>query len=169
MWLAGRQRPDFRTLNRFRSQRMKDVLETVFTAVLQFLADENYVSLEHYFVDGTKIEANANRYTFVWGKAVSKHKLKLQEKVHTLFASIEAAEEEEAAHVSTIADSPLGSDIFFVSLGSYNRNSPYTPYSPSGNCLTSDFMSLPIGGKVISCSMPIPTANRSIYLCCYLI
>ncbi|MFD2880572.1 transposase [Paenibacillus rhizoplanae] len=36
MWLAGRQRPDFRTLNRFRSQRMKNVLETVFTAVLQF-------------------------------------------------------------------------------------------------------------------------------------
>ncbi|WP_262416364.1 transposase [Paenibacillus sp. CGMCC 1.18879] len=53
MWLAGRQRPDFRTLNRFRSQRMKNVLEKVFTAVLQFLADEKYVSLEHYFVDGT--------------------------------------------------------------------------------------------------------------------
>lgn len=60
MWLAGPQRPDFRTLSRFRSQRMKDVLESVFTAVLQFLADEKYVSLEHYFVDGTKIEANAN-------------------------------------------------------------------------------------------------------------
>jgi transposase len=60
MWLAGRQRPHFRTLNRFRSQRMRNILETVFTAVLQFLADDKYVSLEHYFVDGTKIEANAN-------------------------------------------------------------------------------------------------------------
>ena len=95
MWLAGRQQPDFRTLNRFRSQRMKSVLETVFTAVLQFLADEKYVSLEQYFLDGTKMEANANRYTFVWGKAVSKHKAKLQEKVHTLFATIEAAEHQE--------------------------------------------------------------------------
>ncbi|WP_136604998.1 IS1182 family transposase [Paenibacillus dokdonensis] len=95
MWLAGRQRPDFRTLNRFRSERMKDVLETVFSAVLQFLADEKYISLEHYFVDGTKIEANANRYTFVWGKAVSKHKTKLQEKVHALFSTIEAAEHQE--------------------------------------------------------------------------
>lgn len=36
------------------------------------------------FVDGTKIEANANRYTFVWGKTVSKHKAKLQEKVGRL-------------------------------------------------------------------------------------
>ncbi|ADM70561.1 hypothetical protein GMA19_02757 [Paenibacillus polymyxa E681] len=95
MWLAGRQRPDFRTINRFRSERMKDILETVFTAVLQFLANEKYISLEHYFVDGTKIEANANRYTFVWGKAVSKHTAKLQENVHSLFATIEAAEHQE--------------------------------------------------------------------------
>ncbi|MFD1906642.1 transposase [Paenibacillus rhizoplanae] len=45
MWLAGRQRPDFRTLNRFRSQRMRNVLETVFTGVLQFLADEKNTCL----------------------------------------------------------------------------------------------------------------------------
>ncbi|MFK4305096.1 hypothetical protein ABH892_005268 [Paenibacillus sp. RC254] len=74
---------------------MRNVLETVFIAVLQFLADEKYISLEHYFVDGTKIEANANRYTFVWSKAVTKHKAKLQENVHTLFTSIEAAEHQE--------------------------------------------------------------------------
>ncbi|WP_407673989.1 transposase [Paenibacillus phoenicis] len=37
MWIAARQRPDFRTINRFRSERMKSVLETVFTTVLQFL------------------------------------------------------------------------------------------------------------------------------------
>ncbi|MBB3111024.1 viroplasmin and RNaseH domain-containing protein [Paenibacillus phyllosphaerae] len=57
MLLAARQRPDFRTINRFRSERMKDVLESVFTTILQFLAEEKYVNLEHYFVDGTKIEA----------------------------------------------------------------------------------------------------------------
>lgn len=95
MWIAGRQRPDFRTINRFRSERMKEVLETVFTAVLGLLIEERYVKLEHYFVDGTKIEANANRYTFVWGKAVVKHKAKLQEKVQTLFAAIEEAEKQE--------------------------------------------------------------------------
>ncbi|MCI3919248.1 transposase [Paenibacillus sp. TRM 82003] len=43
LWIAGRQRPDFRTINRFRSERMKDVLATVFTGVLQLLADEKYV------------------------------------------------------------------------------------------------------------------------------
>ncbi|MFM9277391.1 IS1182 family transposase [Paenibacillus jiagnxiensis] len=86
MWIAGRQRPDFRTINRFRSERMKDVLEMVFTAVLELLVAEKYVQLDHYFVDGT---------TFVWGKAVVKYKAKLQEKVHTLFATIEEHEKQE--------------------------------------------------------------------------
>jgi len=81
MWITARQTPDFRTINRFRSERMRDVLETVFTALLQLLADEGYVQLENYFLDGTKIEANANRYTFVWKKAVVKHHARLQDKV----------------------------------------------------------------------------------------
>ncbi len=41
MWIAGRQRPDFRTINRFRSERMKEVLEKVFTAILQFLKEDH--------------------------------------------------------------------------------------------------------------------------------
>ncbi|MFD2124229.1 IS1182 family transposase [Paenibacillus xanthanilyticus] len=108
MWLAARQRPDFRTINRFRSERMKDVLESIFTAVLQFLIEAKYVKLEHYFVDGTKIEANANRYTFVWGKAVIKHKMKLQEKVQTLFATIEEAEKQEDQVLRGLDLSELG-------------------------------------------------------------
>jgi transposase len=108
MWIAGRQRPDFRTINRFRSERMKDILETVFTGVLQFLVEEKYVKLEHYFVDGTKIEANANRYTFVWGRAVVKHKMKLQEKVKTLFATIEESEKQEEQEQSGQALPELG-------------------------------------------------------------
>jgi transposase len=95
MWLAAGQTPDFRTLNRFRSERAKDLLEPVFTAVLEMLVEEGYVKLEHYFVDGTKIESAANRYTFVWEKAVVKHKAKLQEKVQTLFTAIDEAEKQE--------------------------------------------------------------------------
>lgn len=96
MWIAARQKPDFRTINRFRSERMKDVLQTVFAAILELLVAEGYVKLEHYFVDGTKIEANANRYTFVWGKAVVNHKTKLQAKVQALFENIEELERAEA-------------------------------------------------------------------------
>lgn len=95
MWIAARQRPDFRTINRFRSERMRDVLEKVFTGVLELLVAEGYVKLENYFVDGTKIEANANRYSFVWGRAVAKHKTRLQENVKALFKTIEQAEQLE--------------------------------------------------------------------------
>lgn len=95
MWIAARQTPDFRTINRFRSERMKDVLQKVFTAILELLVAEGYVKLEHYFVDGTKMEANANRYTFVWRKAVVRHKTNLQAKVKTLFAQIEELERAE--------------------------------------------------------------------------
>ena len=42
MWIAGRQRPDFRTLSRFRSKRVIDVFEAVFSAVLKFLVEVNY-------------------------------------------------------------------------------------------------------------------------------
>ncbi|MFT0915504.1 hypothetical protein VSK90_04300 [Bacillus swezeyi] len=50
---------------------MKDVLETIFTMVLQFLVEEKYVQLEHYFLDGTKIEANAIPLHVCFGKSCS--------------------------------------------------------------------------------------------------
>jgi len=95
MWLAARQTPHFRTINRFRSERMKDVLEKVFAAVLELLVAEGYVRFEHYFVDGTKIEANANRYTFVWGKSVARYKARLQTQVKELFVKIDEEEQRE--------------------------------------------------------------------------
>ena len=70
-------------------------MEKNFAAVPEMLVTEGYIQLEHDFVDGTKIEANVNRYTFVWGKAVVKQKARLQEKVQSLFAAIEEAEKQE--------------------------------------------------------------------------
>src|SRR3990170_2787988 len=77
MWLSGQSRPDFRTINRFRSTVMRGVMEEVFGAVVELLIEEGYIKLEHYFVDGTKIEANANRY-----------KAQLQEKIRGLLDEI---------------------------------------------------------------------------------
>ncbi|KIV49834.1 transposase, partial [Aneurinibacillus migulanus] len=66
MWLSENQKPDFRTINRFRSERMKDVIYETFFSLVDLLRQEGLVKLEDYFLDGTKIEANANKYTFVW-------------------------------------------------------------------------------------------------------
>jgi transposase len=98
MWLSGMNRPDHRTINRFRGKVMKAVIGEVFYGVIEQLMEQGYVNLESYFVDGTKIEANANRYTFVWRKSTEKNKAKLQEKVKQLLDEIdeiEVAEEEE--------------------------------------------------------------------------
>jgi len=97
MWLSGNNKPDFRTINRFRSSVIREVVNEVFTSVLELLIQEGYVRLENYFLDGTKIEANANKYTWVWGKTTRKNKEKLQGKIKELLEKIEKANEEEDA------------------------------------------------------------------------
>ncbi|HHW13372.1 MAG TPA: transposase, partial [Firmicutes bacterium] len=97
MWLSGQNQPDFRTINRFRSSTMKGLIEQVFASVLELLLDAGYVKLENYFLDGTKVEANANRYSFVWAKSIAHNKAKLQDKIKLLLEQIEKANEEENA------------------------------------------------------------------------
>ncbi|MED4103172.1 transposase, partial [Halalkalibacterium halodurans] len=89
MWLAARQTPDFRTINRFRSERLKPLMDTLFSALTHLLIKEGYVDGSSYFLDGTKIEANANKYTFVWKKSVQKYEEKLQLKIDEMLQEIE--------------------------------------------------------------------------------
>jgi transposase len=95
MWISGNNRPDFRTINRFRSSVMKDGIEVVFGEVLQYLIEGGYVTLENYFLDGTKIEANANKYKWVWAKSTAKYKARLQEKIQELLNNIEQENDAE--------------------------------------------------------------------------
>jgi transposase len=98
MWLSGMSRPDHRTINRFRGKVMKAVIQELFYGIVEQLMKQGYVNLESYFVDGTKIEANANRYSFVWSKSTQRFKGKLREKVSQLMEEIdeiEAAEEKQ--------------------------------------------------------------------------
>ncbi len=79
MWLSGMSRPDFRTINRFRSERLSDGrFDEVFRQVVLLLNGEGLVSLKVQYIDGTKIESVANRYTFVWRGSVEKNKSKLE-------------------------------------------------------------------------------------------
>ncbi len=97
MWLSGRNQPDFRTLNDFRSKTMKPVIDQVFGAVVEYLVEEGYVQLEHYFLDGTKIEANANKHKVVWAKRNQHQQERLQQKIQELLAQIEATNAAEQA------------------------------------------------------------------------
>lgn len=85
MWLSGMSRPDHNTINRFRSERLKDEVRSIFTQIVLLLESQGHVSLKTVFTDGTKIEANANRYTFVWGKSIERNKRRIEEQLQDLW------------------------------------------------------------------------------------
>lgn len=89
MWLAGMKRPDFRTINYYRGKRLKDGFDAVFTQVVELLHEEGFVSLKVQYIDGTKIESVANKYTFVWRGSVEKYDARLKAKTETLLRQIE--------------------------------------------------------------------------------
>ncbi len=65
IYLAGYEQPDFITINRFRN-RVKKEINNIFTQVVLVLAAKGLISLDVEYIDGTKIESKANKYTFVW-------------------------------------------------------------------------------------------------------
>ena len=88
IWLAAQERPDFVTINRFRNRVKKDI-NNIFTQVVLVLADKGFITLDVEYIDGTKIESKANKYTFVWRRTVEKNRAKLQEKIHVLLGQID--------------------------------------------------------------------------------
>ena len=88
IWLSGYEHPDFITINRFRN-RVKKEINAVFTQVVLLLAERGFVSLDVEYIDGTKIESKANRYTFVWRKTIEKNRAKLLEKIRVLLSQID--------------------------------------------------------------------------------
>jgi transposase/ElaB/YqjD/DUF883 family membrane-anchored ribosome-binding protein len=103
-WLAGAQTPDFRTLNTFRSSKLAPVIEEVFVSSVRLLEAKGYVQFKNYFVDGTKIEANANKYSFVWGNAVDTFSKKMDAQLR---AYVKAAQEIAKAEDEAYGDKDL--------------------------------------------------------------
>lgn len=85
MWLSGMSKPDHNTINRFRGQRLQQSLQPIFTQVVLLLCEEGLLSIKDLYTDGTKIESNANRYTFVWGKSIKTNKEKMKQQLNELW------------------------------------------------------------------------------------
>jgi len=89
MWLLeGCQAPDHSTIARFRKIYLKNAVEDLFYQMVQHLYHIGEIKFENLFVDGTKIEANANRYTFVWKKVVNKNEAKMYIKIKSCIDEI---------------------------------------------------------------------------------
>ncbi len=95
VWLCDSNKPDFKTINTFRGEKMQEIILEVFAEVVELLEKRGFVKLETYFLDGTKIAADANPYSWVWGKSTKRYKEALRQKCRVLFQEIEAEEEAE--------------------------------------------------------------------------
>lgn len=95
MWLSGNNKPDHNTLNNFRGHRLKDTLKNIFTQIVQLLAAEGLISLKDVYVDGTKMESVANRYTFVWGNSIKANKEKIRKQIDELWQYVQKVAAEE--------------------------------------------------------------------------
>lgn len=81
--------PDHSTFARFRSIHFAPCAERIMAEMTNFLYDIGEISGDAIFIDGTKIESCANKYTFVWKKAVTKNLEKLLAKLATFVAECE--------------------------------------------------------------------------------
>lgn len=88
IWLAGYEQPDFNTINRFRN-RVKEEINEIFTQLVLILAERGFITLDVGYIDGTKIESKANKYTFVWRKTTEKNRDKLLAKIKMLLQQID--------------------------------------------------------------------------------
>jgi len=95
MWLSGMNQPDHRTLNGFRGERMKGEIEEVFASVVEVLIKAGHIQLENYYLDGTKIEANANKHRVVWAKRNRRYQEQIREQVKEILEEIDRVNEAE--------------------------------------------------------------------------
>ena len=87
--LEGKPAPDHATMARFISLHLSQCSKKTLAEVTDILKDLGEISGLHIFVDGTKIESAANRYTFVWKKAVTKNQKRLCQKIAVLVEELE--------------------------------------------------------------------------------
>lgn len=78
--LDGSKAPDHSTINRFR-KKILELTPDILNQMVQILIEENQIDLSSIYIDGTKIEAYANRYSFVWRGSIEKWQEKLIEKI----------------------------------------------------------------------------------------
>ena len=82
--LDGMKAPTFATFGNIIRNELAESIEQIFLDVNQYIFEKDHVDLEHTYIDGTKIEANANRYTWVWKKSCTKNRQKVFEKISLL-------------------------------------------------------------------------------------
>ena len=88
MYLMDRQTPSYRTFGYFINEVLSDSIEQIFYDINKAIFEEEHVDLQHIYIDGSKFEANANKYSWVWKKATEKSRYRLYDKITALLEQI---------------------------------------------------------------------------------
>lgn len=89
MWLLQEEKvPGFMTINNFMNQCLIGSIEDIFNEINSYIFEKEQVDLEHIYIDGTKITANANKYSWVWKKSSIKHRQNVFKKITALLEEI---------------------------------------------------------------------------------
>lgn len=84
MYLMDYDTPSYRAFGYFINTELKSTVKDIFQAVMDYICETDTVDLQHIYIDGSKFEANANKYTWVWKKATEKSRYKLFAKITVL-------------------------------------------------------------------------------------
>lgn len=81
MWLTDELKPSHQTINQFMKERLKGNIEDIFHEINRYIINKEQIEVDKLYIDGTKIEANANKYKFVWKGSIEKFRDKLYRKI----------------------------------------------------------------------------------------
>lgn len=88
MYLMNYETPSYRTFGYFINEVLRDTIEEIFYDINNRIFEEEHVDLQHLYIDGSKFEANANKYSWVWKKATERSRYRLFDKITVLFQEI---------------------------------------------------------------------------------
>lgn len=95
MWISGDSQPSFKTINNFRGGRLKGHIEKIFESLVDFCVAEEYIDLKELYVDGTKMQSNANKYTAVWRKNTERYTKRVKDTVQEILKEVDRINSED--------------------------------------------------------------------------
>lgn len=136
MYLGNRITPSFMAFQRFIETKLTSSIEDIFYAINQHLIKVEDIDTEILYVDGTKIEANATKFSFVWKRAILNYQEKLYIKITKLFKTLnldygcdydikEAYEPSDLNEVMNLFENKIDREVIQFVLGKGTRKHPY--------------------------------------------
>ena len=104
MYLMDYETPSYRAFGYFINEELRESIEDIFKAVMGYIRKTEHIDMQHVYIDGSKFEANANKYTWVWKKGTEKSRYKLFGKITALLEEINGSLMYAGLHIETNAE-----------------------------------------------------------------